>query len=69
MCIIFYETDAVDGMSFSSANCKPKPFADRTDGEKDMIYEKIAEQLAVIADHYNVTSAKSLKSRYEFVMF
>lgn len=39
-----------------------KPFNERTEVEKDELYEKIAEQLAAIADQYNFESPRSSKS-------
>ena len=38
------------------------PFAQKTDQEKDELYEKIAEQLAAIADNYNLESPRSMKN-------
>ena len=37
------------------------PFAQKTDAEKDELFERIAEQLAIIADNYNLESPHSLK--------
>ena len=34
----------------------PKPFSEKSDREKDELFEKIAEQLAAIADHYSLDS-------------
>ena len=39
-----------------------KPFADKSQCEKEELYERIAEQLAVIADKLNLESPRSVKS-------
>jgi hypothetical protein len=39
-----------------------KPFADKSDHEKEELYERIAEQLAAIADRLNLESPRSFKS-------
>ena len=36
-----------------------KPFNERTDKEKDELFERIAEQLSTIADQYNLDSPNS----------
>lgn len=36
-----------------------KPFSQKSEREKDELFEKIAEQLAIIADHYNLDSPSS----------
>jgi len=36
-----------------------KPFNERTEKEKDELYERIAEQLSTIADQYNLDSPNS----------
>ena len=39
-----------------------KPFSDKSQSEKEELYERIAEQLAAIADKLNLESPRSLKS-------
>jgi len=39
-----------------------KPFADKSQCEKEELYERIAEQLAAIADKLNLESPRSVKS-------
>ena len=39
-----------------------KPFCDKSQCEKEELYERIAEQLAVIADRLNLESPRSMKS-------
>jgi hypothetical protein len=39
-----------------------KPFAEKSEHEKDELFERIAEQLALIADRLNLESPHSLKS-------
>jgi len=39
-----------------------KPFADKSQCEKEELYERIAEQLAAIADKLNLESPRSMKS-------
>lgn len=36
-----------------------KPFSQKSEREKDELFEKIAEQLTIIADHYNLDSPSS----------
>lgn len=36
-----------------------KPFSQKSEREKDELFEKIAEQLTIIADHYNLDSPLS----------
>ena len=53
-----------DGILSNVADIIPKPFSERTVTEKDQLYERIADQLAAIADHYNFGSSSSRKNRY-----
>jgi len=39
-----------------------KPFCDKSQCEKEELYERIAEQLAAIADKLNLESPRSMKS-------
>jgi len=39
-----------------------KPFCDKSQCEKEELYERIAEQLAAIADRLNLESPRSMKS-------
>lgn len=39
-----------------------KPFSDKSQCEKEELYERIAEQLAAIADKLNLESPRSMKS-------
>lgn len=39
-----------------------KPFSDKSQGEKEELYERIAEQLAAIADKLNLESPRSMRS-------
>ena len=39
-----------------------KSFADKSEHEKEELYERIAEQLAAIADRLNLESPRSFKS-------
>ena len=39
-----------------------KPFADKSEREKEELYERIAEQLAAIADRLNLESPRSFRS-------
>ena len=52
-----------DGFLGQVADLLPKPFHERTVTEKDQLYERIADQLAAIADHYNFGAPHSRKNR------
>lgn len=59
--------DEIDGVSLLDlgkmlVHSSTRPFSEKSEKEKDELYERIAEQLAAIADHYHLESPESAKS-------
>lgn len=62
---MFFSVDGNRGLpdlEHSLAWKSSKPFCDKSQCEKEELYERIAEQLAAIADKLNLESPRSMRS-------